>query len=417
MIISKYKSAVVVISYRNLSLNLITNLRAGTFDGLENLEVLDLTGNNVHDVDVDIFVSLLNLRDLKTNQYKLCCLSPHTNACFAGHDHISSCEHLIRSRGLDVTAWVLAVVSIVGNALTLIYYVTQKPTESSAFFCCNLAIADNLSGIYLIIISSANSYFKDRYYLEDERWRTHIACSLAGGLIVFSKMASLTIVVAIVSHMYVVSRLVTTRWKCTCNVLMMALCWLFALLCTVLPMRFQLDQIKDKETSAACSPFVDIIKKHGRWRHWFVLLVAIPTIMVVASIALLGLCCFVEAFYRTDKTKNNIKRPPEEQRTMKLIIATNSISWLAVAFVGIFCTAQDGLVVALLPWVVLLVVPLSSGLNPLIQLVAIAVRWFKRRRGVSGKKDEEGNSHTSADQVRWSLRGTCPAGGELGGAY
>ncbi|XP_066303290.1 uncharacterized protein [Branchiostoma lanceolatum] len=398
----------------NISLNLISKLTAGTFDGLDNLEVLDLTGNNVHDVDVNVFLSLLNLRDLKTNQYKLCCLAPHTNACFAGHDHISSCEHLIKTQSLEITVWVLAIVSIMGNTVTLIHYIVQKSTQSSTFFCCNLAIADGLSGIYLIIISSANLYFKDRYFLEDQRWRSHIACSIAGGLIVFSKMASLTILVALFSDMYVVSRLITTRWKCICNVIMMTLCWLFALLCTILPMRFPLDEVKDEATSAACSPFVDIVRKQGRWRHWFVLLVALPTIMVVASIAIWGLCCFAEGFYRTKNTKKCVKHP-ESQWTMKLIIATNSISWLFVASVGMFCTTGDETVVVLVPWVVLFVVPLTSGLNPLIQLATITPSWFTRRE-VYAKKDEEGNSYTSGDQLRWRLHGasSCLAGHELG---
>ncbi|XP_078660098.1 G-protein coupled receptor GRL101-like [Branchiostoma floridae x Branchiostoma belcheri] len=400
-----------------MSLNLISKLKAGTFDGLDNLEVLDLTGNNVHDVDVNVFVRLLNLRDLKTNQYKLCCLAPLTNVCFPGHDHISSCEYLISSRRLAVTVWVLAIVSIMGNAVILIHYVTQKPIVSSTVFCCNLAMADSLSGIYLIIISSANAYFKDRYFLEDQRWRSHIACSIAGGLIVFSKMASLAILVALVSHMYILSRLVPSRWKHACSVVIMSLCWIFALLCTVFPIRFSLDETKGEATSPACSNFVDIIRKQGQWRHWFVLLVALPTIMVVASIALWGLCCFAEGLYRTNRMINKVKHP-ESQWTIKLIIATNSISWLFVAFVGMFCTTEDEVFVALLPWVVMFVVPLTSGLDPLIQLASIAPSWFLRRR-VSGKKDEEGNSYTSVDQLRWRLQGgsSGAAGHEMGGMY
>ncbi|XP_035671362.1 uncharacterized protein LOC118412548 [Branchiostoma floridae] len=373
----------------NISGNLIHRLTAETFKGLASLHVLDLTGNNVNDVSMDAFQGLPDLYKLNTNQYKLCCMAPQTNVCSAQQDYVSSCEHLIGSNSLTVTTWFLGVVSIVGNPAILIYQVRSKTSGPSKHFLCNLAIADALTGLYMIIIASANTYYQDRYILNEQRWRSHAACAIATGLVTFSKMASLFLVVAIVVQIHLISRLPSTirRFKNRYIAIMIATCWMSAFMCTVVTMNIPHLGLLDVQTTAACSPFIDIIQKQGRWKYWFVLFVTLPTIMTLASVACWSLSCYVEGLNSTNDGKNKVKHY-EKQRTTKTIIVTDFICWIIVAVVGMFSTVQDDIFVTLTPWIALFVVPVTCGLNPMIQVAAATQRWPMKRE-VACKDDVE----------------------------
>ncbi|XP_066303855.1 uncharacterized protein [Branchiostoma lanceolatum] len=373
----------------NISGNLIHRLTSETFKGLANLHVLDLTGNNVQDISMDAFQGLPNLYKLNTNQYKLCCMAPQTNVCSAQQDYVSSCEHLIGSNSLTVTTWFLGVVSIVGNPVVLIYQVRSKTSGPSKYFLCNLAIADALTGLYMIIIASANTYFQDRYILNEQRWRSHTACAIATGLVTFSKMASLFLVVAIVVQIHLISRLPSTirRFKNKYNAIMIATCWISAFMCTVVTLNIPYLGLLDVQTTAACSPFIDIIQKQGRWKYWFVLFVTLPTIMTLASVACWSLSCYVEGLNSTTDGKNKVKHY-DKQRTTKTIIVTDFICWIIVAVVGMFSTVKDDIFVTLTPWIALFVVPVTCGLNPMIQAAAATQSWPMKRE-IACKDDVE----------------------------
>ena len=96
-----------------------------TLSMLPNLKEIDLTGNEIEEVDKDVFQNLNQLQRIISPTFKLCCrqlipLQVLDHDCLAPTDEFSSCENLLRSDLLRSFLWLFAVVSLVGNAACFI---------------------------------------------------------------------------------------------------------------------------------------------------------------------------------------------------------------------------------------------------------------------------------------------------------
>jgi hypothetical protein len=83
-------------------------------------------------------------------------------------DEFSSCDDLMRHTLLQFLIWLIGITAFLGNILTVIYrlkYDRQRLKLGYGIFVTNLAIADLLMAIYLIIIAVADSVFRKRYAL------------------------------------------------------------------------------------------------------------------------------------------------------------------------------------------------------------------------------------------------------------
>ena len=183
------------------------------------LETLDLSNNKIDFVDNQIFKQLtvdklyLNATSIKkfdeamflgvkitskliTNAYKFCCIKPQgleEDNCYPHKNEFSSCSDLMRNDALRALLWIIGLFSLLGNAASLIYrfiYDRERLKLGYGIFVTNLAIADFLMGVYLIIIACADVAFRGNYIFHDESWRSSALCKLAGILSTMSSEAS-----------------------------------------------------------------------------------------------------------------------------------------------------------------------------------------------------------------------------------
>ena len=176
----------------DLSNNVIGVIDNQVFDGLSVVD-LYLNGSVIHSFDFGMFTGLNISSTLFTEAYKFCCIRPTLlpeEKCYPHRDEFSSCEDLMRNSALRALLWVIGIFSLLGNVASLVYrflYDRRRLRIGYGIFVTNLAIADFLMGLYLIIIAIADVAFRGTYIYKEEVWRGSAWCKLAG---VFSTMSS-----------------------------------------------------------------------------------------------------------------------------------------------------------------------------------------------------------------------------------
>lgn len=165
-------------------------ISAYTFSGL-NLEGIDLSNNSINEIEdfafsdlivkrinfennyislfrKEIFTGVGGLKELKTPEYKFCCIRPtyvKEEDCYPTKDEFSSCEDLMRLSALQTMLWLIGLSALFGNALSVLYrviYDRERLKLGFGIFVTNLAVADFLMGVYLLIIAVADAVFRKR---------------------------------------------------------------------------------------------------------------------------------------------------------------------------------------------------------------------------------------------------------------
>ena len=120
-------------------------------------------------------------------------------ACLPEPDQFSSCEDLMRNEVLRVFMWILGLSALLGNGFVVLWRLIPRQqkgirkTESGivqSILVLNLALADGLMGVYMLIIASADMYYRGVYILYAEDWQQSIICKVAGFLSVLSSETS-----------------------------------------------------------------------------------------------------------------------------------------------------------------------------------------------------------------------------------
>ena len=185
------------------SLNLVSlDLSDSYIKRLEDSAFATLTAKNIFlnntkisKFSSELFKGIENINFLVTDSVKFCCIKPYfltEDRCFPRENEISSCDDLLRNEVLRPFVWVIGLTSFISNVLAFVYRMYDKERLKLGYgiFVSNLAISDFLMGVYLIIIASADVYYRGNYMMNDDEWRTGWLCNLAGVISTLSSEAS-----------------------------------------------------------------------------------------------------------------------------------------------------------------------------------------------------------------------------------
>ena len=209
------------------------------------LQELDLRGSVIAEFSRDVLRGCVHLQLLLTDNFKLCCpsvLPPafDLNHCHARQDDVSSCNDLLGSATYRGTVAVLAILSVLGNMVSLTVRVCVRNTwqlSSGGVVLTHLSVADLGMGLYLATLGLADRLLAGHYVWQDVAWRRGAVCQLAGVLAMFCRHAS-TFFITILSldrclHISraLPLRLMSTRVKVICVVV-----WVASLVLTAVPL-------------------------------------------------------------------------------------------------------------------------------------------------------------------------------------
>ena len=102
-----------------------------------------------------------------------------------------------------MSIWVLGVLALVGNVFVMAWRLHTDRTRISSFFIINLGCSDLLMGVYMLIIASVDVFYRGRYILHADAWRSSGLCKAAGVVAMVSSEVSVFMLTAITADRFV----------------------------------------------------------------------------------------------------------------------------------------------------------------------------------------------------------------------
>ena len=212
------------------------------------LRNLDLRGCVITEFSLDMLSGFLDLQQLFTDNFKLCCRSVlppgfHLNHCQVTSDDVSSCDDLLGSLMHRTAVAVLATLSLLGNVVSLTLRVCVRNTwrlSSGGVVLTHLSVADLGMGLYLAVLGLADRLLAGQYVWQDNTWRRGAVCQVAGVLALSCRHAAtfftaiLTLDRCLQRCQAVVPRLTPSKVNVIC-----AGVWASSLLLTTVPVVLQ----------------------------------------------------------------------------------------------------------------------------------------------------------------------------------
>ena len=313
--------------------------------------------------------------------------------CLPESDQFSSCADLMRNPTLRAFIWILGISALFGNAFVL--YERLRPNEHSRVrdmarvqncMVGNLAIADGLMGVYMLIIASADVAYRNQYAYYAEEWQTSVVCKIAGILSVISSEASVFFITAIsvdrfVAVLFPHSRL---KMKLKSAYYVASLIWVITLVISVVPLMVSGVHDTFYGRSSVCLAIPLTSSRPLGWQY------SVAVFLGLNFIAFTMILVSYVAIYLTMKLSSaragvsNKSRSQEYQLAlrMSLLVFSDMCCWMPIIIMGLISlTGSADIPATSYAWIAVFVLPLNSSLNP--YLYTIFTRQSSARRKLS----------------------------------
>ena len=187
--------------YLDLSRNRINMVNAMILNANNSrnlIDIIDLRQNNLYSLNTDSFSSFPFLTVVLVDNEATCCFITGV-ICSATipRSQFLTCGRLLPNLSQRVIMWIVGLFALLSNLGVLLYRYRskEKGNKVQLLLISNLSISDFIMGVYMVIISSADLYYKQMF--PSELWRLSFVCKFAGTLSVLSSEASVLFVTLI----------------------------------------------------------------------------------------------------------------------------------------------------------------------------------------------------------------------------
>ncbi|XP_031570827.1 uncharacterized protein LOC116305127 isoform X2 [Actinia tenebrosa] len=406
--------------------NKIKTFTSKMFSKLTSIEKLYLQHNYPLHLSPEIFSRLQNLKELHVDGFFLCCYAkkaiPNVK-CISPKDFFSSCSDLMKNKTLQIFIWILGLSALLGNVFVVILRsIIKEDNKVHSFLLTNLAIADFLMGVYLLIIAIKDVEFQGEYFRHDSTWRTGNICKFAGGLSLLSSEVSVLFLTFITADRLknIVFPFRSRKLNLKSARLIAAAIWIVGIVLSVIPMA-NLSYFYDEKRrvgyygrSALCLPLQLSRDKLAGWEYSVAIFIVLNLIsFVFIAVAYIIIFITVQKSSRSIRS-TSIKRESQMAKRMAFIIATDFFCWMPVIIIGILSLLDlfhdpEQQVYA---WLAVFVLPVNSSINPILYTFSTPIykEIIKKNSAFFGSsktpstKSGEGTSSTQM-KVKTSLQG------------
>ena len=185
------KSFYLLLNLRILDLsdNKITKLKNTIFNGLISIKVINLTLNLIAYVSSDTF-SEISPNTVYSNNVKVCCLSKPWVKCKVNKDAFSNCDDLLSNRFMKYLCWLIGTFTLSLNAVSLLLHSGNLKLQKDTLPTFYLSLVDWCFGIYLLVMASADWYFKGYYVGYELAWKNNLICKVSAFLALTTMVVS-----------------------------------------------------------------------------------------------------------------------------------------------------------------------------------------------------------------------------------
>ena len=296
---------------------------------------------------------------------------PHRNiTCTPEPDAFNPCEDVMGYVWLRVTIWFVLLAALLGNSIVLFVLITSRSKFGvPKFLMCNLAFADFVMGVYLILIASIDVHTLGEYFNYAVQWQNDGGCQVAGFLSVFSSEFSVfTLTILTLERWYAISHAIhlNKRLKFRHSVLLMCFGFIFAVSLAVLP----LVGVSGYGNVSICLP----MQAKNSLDVGYVV-----SLLVMNGLMFLAICfCYLNMYWKVKGNANSARNNDATiAKRMAILVFTNFACWAPIAFFGLTASAGVPLIDITNSKILLVFFyPLNSCANPF--LYAILTKQFRK---------------------------------------
>ncbi|KAK6971046.1 G-protein coupled receptor GRL101 [Biomphalaria glabrata] len=369
----------------------VTKLKIVILSQKAEYEIIDLRKTRVSDSIKEKFFNNITVKGKVFADYKLCCsyfrgenLPAHQ--CEKEEQPLSTCEDLIGDSLKRVLLWIVAICAVFGNMIALGYRILfERATLHLTYvlFVTCLGVSDLLMGVYLVIIASVDVVYRDVFIVHEHSWKQSTLCQIAGTLATLSSETSTFFILLITLERFLTIRFPFGEHKISNlgKYILISVAWCFGALLSVVPSIYS--DLALYSTSEMCLGF-PLRKSFGlAWTYSVTIFLFFNSFLFVV-IATGQLSIFI-AIYRHSskfKTENQTSARRADNITVALklsvVVLSNFICWFPVCIMGIRTVVSDYEVRReTYSWVIALVLPINSALNPILYTVPRIYTFWK----------------------------------------
>ncbi|XP_068674117.1 G-protein coupled receptor GRL101-like isoform X1 [Montipora foliosa] len=358
----------------NLSSMELTSISSGAFRGMDSLRYLYLSNNkNLQQLPPDVFRSI-SLSYLEVDKFEFCCIAKLSEPkCSAPKDLFSSCNDLMANMTLRLSIWILGSIALLGNAFVLIWRLkTKSDNKVHALLLLNLAIADFLMGIYLVMIGSVDVFYRGKYFIYNDSWKHSPLCQFSGFVSTLSSEASVIILTIMTLDRYVT---ITHPFKHIGLSLRgahvaLVITWLTAFILAGVPLT-GIHYFKEfYARSGVCLPLHLTAAKPVGWEYSVFVFLALNFVSFMLIFFL-----YLIMFFKIQNTRKMSAAGTAVSSIgsrMVFIVLTDFCCWIPIIIIGIASLLGMEAKPLVYAWIAVFVLPLNSALNPILYTISTA---------------------------------------------
>ena len=339
------------------------------FNGLPNIKTINLTLNLIMHVSSGTFKDVAPY-SVHSYNVQVCCMSGSWHKCKVKEDALSKCDNLVSSKYLRYLCWLIAILAFVLNIISFLLHNKPFTLHKNTFPTGYLALVDWCFGIYLLIIASADLYYKANYIGYELIWKGHFICKAAAFFALTSMMVSpMILCLMMVARYCVVHWPMTSKYKSKDYVKRLVEVFLIVglYLCIIFISGVFGILGKNMPTGICLPVYISEDKA------LFILLISLVVFLVqicclflILILSFLLLTALKRMEHVTDLQNRNTKSVKTLVKHLSLVIVTNMCCWIPSDIVLILALAGYHVSNQLLRWVILIVIPINSVLDPLL---------------------------------------------------
>ncbi|EDV20241.1 uncharacterized protein TRIADDRAFT_61227 [Trichoplax adhaerens] len=340
---------------------------------MPDLNNLALKDNPLISFNYRSFGGVAGIRSIHSTREYLCCVAPSSVIVCRPNPNqfsLSTCYNILAHDLLRVFIWVIGIISVVGNTVSIRWHSQKKSSKKLGIvemLLINLSAADFIMGIYLIIIASANVYYANRYYEIFQEWLRSVPCLTASFCISLSSLMS-TFVLFLITldrYLHLVYPFQNYRLSAKTTTLALVILWLISIAFVGLPIIYSINQPSINRlysSNSACLPG----NFNNPYLLTWLLCYAGLTFVVWIFIAIMYVAILSTlANSRKEAHRRLSKNDKIIRAKMITIVATDLICWLPL-YIVLIRGFGFGLDTHSLPFIAVLSLPLNSCINPII---------------------------------------------------
>ncbi len=365
--------------------NQLHRIPQNVFQHTPKLSVLHLEGNPLTDIDSKMFHNL-KLQTIFTDSFHVCCIKSPAAECNAPIPWFVSCSQpgMFPNLGMKICYIVFSLLIVCCNSWSVatnckrlqkhykLSALLRKQDKSAGpynIIVCSVSFGNLLCGLYLILIWAADAYYKEKFLLNDTRWKRSLTCSLAFFLsLEFSFFLPVSLCYLSIARFMVVRCPFDSQFKSTKTELK-SMSFILVVPTTVSIVLTSAFVTFFEISSPLCFPCAEL--EHDVFTKVITLFLSVLQLFTIISVV----TCHILLVFELKKAQSERESPHSISKTMiaqvVILAGSNIFCWVPSSTVFVVSLFSEEYSIEVVSWTVGTILPLNSVVTPIVFIAAL----------------------------------------------